>query len=152
MLDEHRELHSLCDLLERMADGLPALDPKDCGQADAMLGDYIRTHHSIERRGLQAALGADGTTPVGSTLLQTVAALHLEEEELAEEIREQLAGGSRTVGADALGYMLRCWFRGYRKTMLIEALVAYALGRGRLGQLSAGVLNPWFCRPSSKEG
>lgn len=124
-------VEDLCTTLEAIADKLPrSFCPIACQRAAAALTTMIPS--------LQARLASQIAAHIDRPLVQpepTAKRLALlvrlrrlfdEDEGLAGEIAAQLvamAEGEVTPNPEQLGYMLRCFFQGYRKTMLVAQLL-----------------------------
>lgn len=134
ILEEHAELRRLCDELEVMADRLPAARAEELQRVTSMLDD-LAAHHERERRALDEMLLASESAGLWVFLRSRVAAHHNEAENLSLDIVDALScrdpiGSVRD--ANAAGYMLRCFFESYRRTLLIEELILFGLARQQL--------------------
>lgn len=134
MLADHAELRRLCDELEALADQLPAVREDDVRCVTSKLDD-LAAHHSNNRRALDALLLATEPAGLWAALRSRVTAHHHDAENLSLDIVDALSrrdplGSVRD--ANTAGYMLRCFFEGYRRTMLIEELILFGLARFRL--------------------
>lgn len=120
LLEQHERLGRLCDNLEAIADDLPNANPERCMRAAADLETLVPAHHSFEAGPLTEVLGAGH-----GDLLARIMAQHAEDEGLAFEIAialEPVAAGTPPTQPETLGYMLRCFFNNYRRSMLVEEL------------------------------
>lgn len=134
ILEEHAELRRLCDELEVMADRLPAARAEELERVTSQLDD-LAAHHERDRRALDRMFLASEFAGLWACLRSRLAAHHHEAENLRLDIMDALScrdpiGSVRD--ANAAGYMLRCFFESYRRTMLIEELILFALARHRL--------------------
>jgi hemerythrin-like domain-containing protein len=106
----------LCDLLESVADSLPArLDRQQCLHIARMIGPLIKQAHAAEEAMLfpHLAVGLDGCELVERLRLE-----HIEDECFAEEVQFellQLGKGQPVLAPEATGYMLRGFFEGMRR-------------------------------------
>ena len=122
--ETYREQLALCDLLEGIADSLPAnVDHRQCLEAAGALGPMIRSQHEREETLLFPWLSH--RPDAGGKLAETLARLtreHFEDECFAEELAETLRslGDGGTVNSEALGYMLRGFFEGMRRHIAFE--------------------------------
>ena len=134
---EHRMQEHLCDILEKIADGLPQdVDPALCQKAVQALRHDIPLHHQDEERGLFPLLNKHAThIPVIQGAIQRLETEHDSDEGFASELIEQLeilARGGKTANANMLGYMLRGFFEGYRRHIQWEDAVIMPLAREHL--------------------
>lgn len=130
LLDEHDELARLCDELEVFADHLPA--PTSFG--------FVTTLRRIERllplrhrhaRELFESMDASGGPQQAPKLMKRVLAHHLEDEDLLDDLLEAISASPGTsLPANTLGYMLRCFFSGCRRAMLLDEQILHARGSG----------------------
>jgi len=118
--DQHDRLALLCAELEAIADDLPRACPQRCRQALETLGALLPDHHEGELELLHMLLAADRPD-----LLDRIIRQHGEDEGLAAEIGhalEPIVAGGAAEAPETLGYMLRCFFTTYRRSMLVEEL------------------------------
>ena len=131
MLAEHDRLQSLCDVLEQIADDLPkAPPPLLCRE----LISAIAQSHSPKAQACSKVLAHTLQGP-WSGLGARIAAMQAEQEGLGQEIILSLEHISRSPQVDApdmLGYMLRAWFEGCKRLMMIEELALLACSRQHL--------------------
>jgi hypothetical protein len=118
--DQHDRLALLCAELEAIADDLPRACPQRCRRAAEALGSLVPAHHADEIGLLRALLATDRPD-----LLDRIERQHGEDDGLAGEIGhglEPIVAGGAAEAPETLGYMLRCFFTGYRRAMLVEEL------------------------------
>lgn len=130
--EQHDRLTGLCDELEGIADELPKACPARCRNAAQALKSLLPAHHGLEI-GLLSELLAAGNPQ----LLARIARQHGEDEGLAHEIAqglEPLIGGDAATEPETLGYMLRCFFTGYRRAMLVEQLAVRSVVPAELAE------------------
>lgn len=128
MLAEHDRLHSLCAVLEDIADDLPTPPAPPLCRA---LISAIAQSHGPGAMACTHMLGQSLQGPYGG-LRQRIAAMQAEQEGLGQEIILALEHLARTIAVDApdmLGYMLRAWFEGCKRLILIEELALLACNR-----------------------
>jgi hypothetical protein len=124
LLDQHRRIDALCTNLEHIADRLPSACPTRCRRASFLLATLLPSHSSFERPVLAGLLAGEEIGP-SEPLLPRIIGQHHEDEGLAQEIvqaLEPLCEGEQAQAPEALGYMLRCFFNGVRRSMLVEEL------------------------------
>ena len=121
LLDDHAIQRLLCDELEAVADGLPALPPL-C--AIRRLCDKIlwitTTHFARAERILSALPSGHGPTPAE---IATLRQMHQLDELHAQDLVAELwshAAGRPSGGVGQLGYMLRCFFDGGRRAIALK--------------------------------
>lgn len=133
----HSLQQDLCDVLERIADGLPDdVDRRLCARAAANLQYDIPLHHRDEEEALFPRLlmrvePGDGLEDI----LERLAAEHSADTDLGAEIAElleTLAQGQRLKNPDMAGYMLRAFFESYRRHIHWENTLVMPLARQRL--------------------
>jgi len=137
ILKEHVAHQKLCDLLEEIADVLPAgVDQKKAQRAANLLKYELPLHHQIEEQALFPLLvkyaNCDDNAGEIVTRLNEE---HLIDESFAEELiefLEQLSQGKQLEDANMFGYMLRGFFENYRRHILWENNVVLPLARRRL--------------------
>ena len=127
----------MCDLMERIADGLPdEVDRRLCAQVAACLAFDLPLHHHDEEFALfpllkTRALPEDRL----DTILERLAAEHSSDNDFASEIAEALetlGEGGRPGNPEMLGYMLRGFFERYRRHVQWENTLVMPLARLRL--------------------
>ncbi len=137
ILKEHVSHQKLCDLLEEIADVLPAgVDREKARRAANALKYELPLHHQIEEQALFPMLVkyADCEDNAGE-IVTRLNEEHVVDESFAEELiefLEQLAQGKRLEDANMFGYMLRGFFENYRRHILWENNVVLPLARRRL--------------------
>lgn len=138
MIDHaHLMQMQLCDVLERIADGLPDdVDRRLCGQAASALQYDLPLHHRDEEAGLfpllrQRSLPEDSINDV----LTRFENEHCADTDFAGEIAESLNHLCRGVvvpNPEMMGYMLRGFFECYRRHVHWERVLVMPLARQRL--------------------
>jgi hypothetical protein len=117
-------LEQLCGLLEHIADDLPHASAFECRDAARRLRSDLPAHHAIVAELIEAVRGNLG--PAARRIADQVALEQIEDEGLAEEIASELDPAAISITAataERLGYMLRCFFNGCRRTLFIESLL-----------------------------
>ena len=121
----HRNLLSLCDQLEEIADSLPdQINRQKCLYAARALGPLIRTIDKFEEDELFPQI--ESKMPDVAATPQTLTRLrfdHCEDECFAEELSEALhnLGEDRAdINMEATGYMLRGFFEALRRHIAYE--------------------------------
>jgi hemerythrin-like domain-containing protein len=137
----------LCSVLEAIADGLPGdVDVSLTRYAVPLLTESVQRHVSLQENCLfpvlRASKGLSGENVEG--VLEQLAHEHSEDQSLALEIADTLTEylkDSTALNAETVGYLLRCFFEGYRRHAAWERLVldrfAQRLSMDDLVQLSA---------------
>lgn len=119
---DHDMLNDLCGQLEAIADSLPRPDKLACARVSRLLEDFFPAHVVRENEALERHLP-------DRTLRERIVAQHNEDMGLSQELviaLEPATRGERIEDAEALGYMLRCFFNGCRRSMLIEEMALRA--------------------------
>ncbi len=124
----HDMIRALCDRLETLADQLP-------GPIDPQLHAAIETglahcSHAADADALLLQRHLETSPKDMGALWDQVSTMLAEQEGLTQELAlalEPLGAGETTGNAEALGYMLRCFFQGYRRLLLIIELGLIAL-------------------------
>lgn len=134
---QHSLQNSLCDVLEKIADGLPnEVDRRLAVTAAAMLRYDLPLLHRDEEEGLFPLLESRCPPEDGMTaLLAQLALEHKTDEGFAGELAEALdviAQGQSVDSPEALGYMLRGFFESYRRHLYWENNVVLPIARKRL--------------------
>lgn len=112
----------LCHALEALADSLP--DQIDTASAMKLAEDaceMLRDCHDLEENVVFPALMA--ADPQMDTVLERLRAEHVEDEDLANDLRRALAGfgrGQPRNESEQVGYMLRCLFTSLRRHVAFE--------------------------------
>ena len=137
ILKEHDTHQVLCNLLEEIADSLPAdVDLKKARVAVEALKNELPLHHRVEEEALfptliKYASDEDNVNEIVDRLNEE----HVVDESFAEElieILEDLAQGNPIEDANMFGYMLRGFFENYRRHIMWENNVVLPLARRRL--------------------
>jgi hemerythrin-like domain-containing protein len=133
----HLLQQELCDVLERIADGLPDdVDRGLCAQAAAQLKFDVPLHHRDEEEALFPQLRRRAwPSDCMDTILDRLAEEHGSDTENAAEIVEwldHLADGKRLGNPNMVGYMLRGFFEGYRRHIHWENTLVMPVARRRL--------------------
>lgn len=127
LMARHKAIEGLCDEVEAIADDLPGACPQRCSRVLAMLNDLLPAHLASERDALRSLADAPD-------LRERIGRLIDEDEGMAHEIAqalETLARGEAPPEPETLGYMLRCFFSNFGRSMLVtELAVRAALPRG----------------------
>ncbi len=142
---EH-ELHAaLCDLLESIADALPAsANPDQCARAAEALKFDLPLHHADEEYGLFPLLRAAISDAETREILARLEEDHLGDEANSNEIvpiLEAIAAGSQPENPDMFGYMLRGFFEAYRRHLEWENRVVLPLARAKLDNAALAKLS-----------
>lgn len=142
LIAAHRRRAALCDRLEQLADGLPALPPPaDMASLCQDILDAAIRDEGDELPFLDAML-RHGTDPLTDALLDHIRMRHWADVAMAQELVAALrpeAPDSRPA-ADALGYLLRGFFSGCRRGIDFEQLAIVALAGHRLTPEARAVL------------
>ena len=141
LLADHAVLRTLCDRLEALADGLPGLPPggERYAAAEALTG-LLPAHQRRESRLLDSLLPLAGRPAVARALLDRIRCQHVADRVHAQDLVAALEEAPGGGDADALGYMLRCFFDGCRRALAFEELAMLKLGRRRLSEASRDLL------------
>lgn len=132
LIGAQRRRADLCDRLEAVGDGLPALPPRY--ELAALCGALAE----IAGRGepsLEAMLLKDADDALGAALLDHIRIRCMTDATAAQELIEMLGpavASDRRPTADALGYMLRGFFTGCRRAIDFEQLAILASAGHRL--------------------
>jgi hypothetical protein len=126
---DHDQLDALCALLEEIADSLPRPRAEACAEAverlDRFMPEHVRHDDDVFTRVIMDA-----------HLRERLMGQHNEDLGMSQELSlalEPLAAGRISEDSDALGYMLRCFFNGCRRSMLVEELAIQAALTPRKG-------------------
>ena len=120
----HRAVARLCDMLEAVADSLPAhVDRRLCHRLADELAPSLKAAQEFEEMQIFPAIrsAAEGRT-TASAALERLEYEHFEDlcfAEEASEVLRRLANGGH-VNTEALGYMLRGLFNALRRHMMFE--------------------------------
>jgi hemerythrin-like domain-containing protein len=117
---DHARQMGLCDILEQIADSLPAdMDRRRCREAASALRHDLPLHHLDEEQGLFPLLRRHAAQSEKlSAIMARLSSEHMADESFAEELTEELerlAEGRSPSNPEALGYMLRGFFESYRR-------------------------------------
>lgn len=143
MLAEHDRLLALCQELEQIADTLPA--PASASLCrDVIIA--LANHHGTMAQHCAATLTPALNGP-WQPLAKRIAAMQAEQEGLGQEISlalDHMARTQKVESPDMLGYMLRAWFEGCKRLVVIEELALAAFGRHVLSQAQMAQLESRF--------
>ncbi len=121
-----------CDLLERIADALPAsLDRQQCLVLARLIGPILKGAHRTEERHLFPHILVRHES--GADLVERLRLEHVEDECFAEEVQYELmllGQGRPVLAPEATGYMLRGFFEGIRRHIRHERDLLADLGLG----------------------
>ena len=153
---EH-DLHAaLCDLLEAIADALPASVNRDqCARAVEALKIDLPRHHADEEYGLFPLLREACEQNEISEILARLEEDHLGDEANSLEIvpiLEILAAGGKPENPDMFGYMLRGFFEAYRRHIEWENRVVLPLAHARLDEEALAKLSQVMIKNRSALG
>jgi hemerythrin-like domain-containing protein len=149
-LDVIAQAHALqvevCDMLERIADGLPDdVDRRLCAQAASYLKYDLPRHHQDEETGLFPLLKVRARPGDDlDDILDRLAGEHMSDTDFAAEIAESLdimGRGERIPNPDMTGYMLRGFFERYRRHVHWENTLIMPVARRRLTEEDLAVLS-----------
>ncbi|MCX7304898.1 MAG: hemerythrin domain-containing protein [Hyphomicrobiales bacterium] len=118
--ERHAAKLGMCDVLESVADMLPAVDRGVCLRAAAHLLPVVREAHAFEERSLFPAFEQSRSS---GKSLRRLRGEHVEDEALAEELTETLlriGHGGNVDNPEALGFMLRTFFETMRRHVAFE--------------------------------
>jgi len=108
---------NLCDLLENIADSLPArLDRQQCLHVARMIGPLMKQAHAAEEALLFPQVATRHND--GENVIEKLRLEHIEDECFAEEVQYELlrmGQGRPVLAPEATGYMLRGFFEGVRR-------------------------------------
>ncbi len=108
---------NLCDLLENIADSLPArLDRQQCLHVARMIGPLMKQAHAAEEALLFPQVATRHND--GENVIEKLRLEHIEDECFAEEVQYELlrmGQGQPVMAPEATGYMLRGFFEGVRR-------------------------------------
>ena len=115
----------LCSALEAIADSLPCLVDRDaCLRMTETLLPALRAAHAFEEENLYPAFGSEALfREERQGTLRRLRMEHVEDEALAEEITERLlliGFGAEVENPEALGFMLRTFFKSVRRHVAFE--------------------------------
>ena len=137
LAQDHVQQAGLCDILEQIADSLPAdMDRVDCREAALALRLDLPLHHQDEEDGLFPLLRRHAEQSENlAAIMARLSSEHAADEGFAEELSEQLeslAHGDSPSNPEALGYMLRGFFESYRRHIYWENEILLPLARETL--------------------
>jgi hypothetical protein len=146
LVRQHTMLRHLCDRLETIADRLP--QPPEAVERDAVCHQLRRLvpRHRQDEQALLARLFPDrDATAADRHLLGVIHGQHAQDEIHAQDLSLALeaTGPDNTdppLGAETLGYMLRCFFDGFRRALDFEELAMLTMGGRRLPAALAAIL------------
>lgn len=121
----HVALHTLCDMLEQIADSLPRdVSRSTCASLGGDLLPLLRDIHQFEEDSLYPlAIQRLGATPEVESTIRRLQYEHCEDECFAEELSDalrELGGGKAPRNPEATGYMLRGFFEALRRHIAFE--------------------------------
>ena len=131
----HRLRNGLCDRLERLADGLPSRPPAEMVTALCdMLAEVVARDGRDALARLEALLPGSGGDGLAQCLIERIRARHAADAATADELAAALQAADQpdVLGAEALGYVIRCFVTGCRATIEFELLAIVALAGHRL--------------------
>lgn len=136
---DHQQQMRLCDLLEQIADGLPAdVDRRRCREAATALRYDLPLHHRDEEKGLFPLMRAsEDSSGLLSGILARLEGEHDLDESFADELTEELehlATAGQARNPEVLGYMLRGFFESYRRHIHWETDVLLPMARQMLSE------------------
>lgn len=142
---DHAALRQLCDRLEGIADRLPHLPEMEEKQTVSRELRVLVPRHQQQEQALLAMLfPRAGGTALGRCVLGRIRGQHALDELHARDLcghLEAARAGGHAEDAEALGYMLRCFFDGYRRALAFEELAILTLARARLSSATAAILS-----------
>lgn len=144
LVADHAATERLCARLETCADRLPERpEPPEVDELCAALQSHVLNHVEREGQLLVAMFARELPGQPCRALIDHIHARHVACTVQAQDLIAALkarAAGQRTVCAEALGYMLRCFFEGCRAAMAFEELAILHLGEPRLTPGARAVL------------
>lgn len=147
--EEHALQLELCDLLESMADNLPAkIDPAFAVIAISILKGSVKSHTKFEEDALFPLL-RERLSP-NDTVVQALACLsqeHERDEDIADELVEALKDALQTrapQNPETLGYILRGYFESQRRHIAWEDSVVLPAARQALTVEDLARLQEWI--------
>lgn len=146
LMARHTRSAGLCDHLEACADELPTWPIADeAERLRSALNDFIgQDGPSIAD--LAGMLGPGVPDILTVALLRHVEARRTDDLVHAGDLLAVLDAAAGRISADALGYMLRCFFAARRQAMVLEILTVLTLGRHRLTAEGQSLLIDGLCR------
>jgi hypothetical protein len=144
LVADHGAIERLCVRLEGCADQLPKRPAADAvADLCAALQARVLDHLDREDRLLVAMFARELHNPLCRALVDSIHSRHVGCAVLAQDLIATLkahSAGQRTICADALGYMLRCFFDGCRAAMAFEELAILTLASTRLTREARSLL------------
>ncbi len=121
----HAVLHTLCDMLEQIADSLPRdISKRTCASLGGDMLPLLRDIHQFEEDSLYPlAIQRLGATPQVHSTIRRLQYEHCEDECFAEELSDalrELGGDDAPKNPEATGYMLRGFFEALRRHIAFE--------------------------------
>ena len=133
---DHALHYELCDMLEEIADSLPAaFRPERCQQALGTLRVDLPRHHADEEYGLFPLLKAVAEAASLGHALGRLEEDHQGDEANCDDlipILELMANGEPPDNPEMVGYMLRGFFEAYRRHVAWENSIVLPLARKHL--------------------
>lgn len=126
--NHQKNLHRLCDLLDRFADRLPLVDVPNCQEAVRMLNRTLSSAHAYEEADLFPRLGSMSSQITG--VLSIFRAHHLEDRQDADALaRLMMSAAEPDAGAaiDQLQIRLPLFVRALRRNVQFEEAICRAL-------------------------
>ena len=130
---DHADLARLCDRLEDVADALPRLPSQ--AMADQLCRDLEhrpRAHEMGERTLFDLLFDGDPIAPGRAAAFRHIRHRRSAHVVQAQDLVTALQPGNSSLPASTLGYMLRCFFDGYRTDMAFEELAILQFAGDRL--------------------
>lgn len=124
LVESHREMLGLCDLMESIADSLPnKMDVRHCVRAASLIQPLLERMHKFEEEVVFPAIAKARPDDANKRVLDRLKVEHCEDECYAEELSDALnrvASGMEPVAPETLGYMLRGFFESMRRHIAFE--------------------------------
>ncbi|WP_429814140.1 hemerythrin domain-containing protein [Ensifer sp. B1-9] len=128
----YRDLLSLCDRLETLADSIPRrIDAASCRVIMAELPEKLRRVHALEEMILFPAVEDQRTGEDRGALIARLRAEHDQDDRAAIELVRVLRAvldNRASLNWDAIGYMLRGFFETVRRHVATERLLLWRHG------------------------
>ncbi|MEI3850899.1 MULTISPECIES: hemerythrin domain-containing protein [unclassified Ensifer] len=125
----YRELLSLCDRLETLADSIPRrIDLTSCRMIMTELPEKLRRVHALEEMILFPAVEDQRETDDRDALIARLRAEHDQDDRAAVELVRVLKAvldDRAALSWDAIGYMLRAFFETVRRHVATERLLLW---------------------------
>ncbi|WP_404712568.1 hypothetical protein [Sphingomonas sp. MMS24-J13] len=133
LVADHSAWLRLCARLEAMADELPLVpDEDELFLLRAQVQGLTQPSRVRDDRALDSLFARERARPLARSLLDGFHLARTARIVDVEDILTALEGEGAAVSADALGYMIRSFFRGCRSAIAMEQLALLALGSNRL--------------------